>query len=187
MVSIGRSRLPPESMRWCASVGISSTSETALSRMMRLTACISSATISISGLIPAAGSRASSNGTTTPKVCCPPLVFACPRYSREGLGVKPDPARRVAHPAGKERSSESPMHELLRSNDAVLISFAESILRQAGIAMVIADQHMSVIEGSIGAFPRRLLVATGDAVRARHALAEAGLDAWLVSDGGADA
>ena len=38
MVSIGRSRLPPESIRWCASLGISSTSETALSRMMRLTA-----------------------------------------------------------------------------------------------------------------------------------------------------
>jgi hypothetical protein len=79
------------------------------------------------------------------------------------------------------------MRELLRSNDAVLISFAESVLRQAGIASLVADQHMSVLEGSIGAFPRRLLVKGEDAAAAREALAEAGLDRWLVSDGGAGA
>ena len=45
------------------------------------------------------------------------------------------------------------MRELLRSNDAVLISFAQSVLRQAGIDSFVADQHMSVVEGSIGAFP----------------------------------
>ena len=80
-----------------------------------------------------------------------------------------------------------PMRELLRSNDAVLISFAESVLRQAGIASLVADQHMSVLEGSIGAFPRRLLVKGEDVAAAREALAEAGLDRWLVSDGGAGA
>jgi Putative prokaryotic signal transducing protein len=78
------------------------------------------------------------------------------------------------------------MHELLRSNDAVLISFAESILREAGVGSLVADQHMSVIEGSIGAFPRRLLVKTEDAAIARQALGEAGLDAWLVRDGSTD-
>ena len=77
------------------------------------------------------------------------------------------------------------MHELLRSNDAVLISFAEAMLRQAGIASMVADQHISVIEGSIGAFPRRLLVTADDAASARRVLAEAGLDTWLVTDGGA--
>jgi hypothetical protein len=77
------------------------------------------------------------------------------------------------------------MHELLRSNDAVLISFAEAMLRQAGIASMVADQHISVIEGSIGAFPRRLLVTADDAASARRVLAEAGLDSWLVTDGGA--
>jgi hypothetical protein len=77
------------------------------------------------------------------------------------------------------------MHELLRSNDAVLISFAEAMLRQAGIASMVADQHISVIEGSIGAFPRRLLVSADDAVTARRVLTEAGLDSWLVTDGGA--
>jgi hypothetical protein len=75
------------------------------------------------------------------------------------------------------------MHELLRSNDAVLISFAEAMLRQAGIASLLADQHISVIEGSIGAFPRRLLVSADDAVSARRVLTEAGLDSWL-TDGG---
>jgi hypothetical protein len=75
------------------------------------------------------------------------------------------------------------MHELLRSNDAVLISFAEALLQEAGIASLVADQHMSVIEGSIGAFPRRLLVRSGDAAAARRVLTEAGLDGWLVNDG----
>ena len=71
IVSMGRSRLPPDSIKWWARLGISSTSETALSRMMRLTACMSAATISSSGLRPSAGSRASSNGTTTPTYAIP--------------------------------------------------------------------------------------------------------------------
>ena len=75
------------------------------------------------------------------------------------------------------------MHELLRSNDAVLISFAEALLREAGIDSLVADQHMSVIEGSIGAFPRRLLVPSGRCRTARQVLTEAGLDGWLVKDG----
>jgi putative signal transducing protein len=74
------------------------------------------------------------------------------------------------------------MREVLRSNDPVLINFAESTLRQAGIASFIADQHMSVIEGSIGAFPRRLLVGDADWERARGTLREAGLEAWLLED-----
>jgi hypothetical protein len=77
------------------------------------------------------------------------------------------------------------MRELLRSNDPVLIGFAQSVLRQAGIASFVADQYMSVVEGSISAFPRRLQVADGDCTAARHALAEAGLADWLIEDGDA--
>jgi hypothetical protein len=88
------------------------------------------------------------------------------------------------HPVGK-RSPGLPMHELLRSNDPVLINFAEAILRQAGIGSLVADQHISVIEGSIGAFPRRLLVHAEDASAARQLLTEAGLDRYLVDGGGA--
>jgi hypothetical protein len=76
------------------------------------------------------------------------------------------------------------MREILRSNDAVLLSFAESVLRQAGIASFLADQHISVVEGSIGAFPRRLLVGEDDWATACTALRQAGLDTWLIKDGG---
>ena len=79
------------------------------------------------------------------------------------------------------------MRELLRSNDAVLINFAQSVLRQAGIASFVADQYMSVVEGSIGAFPRRLQVADEDWAPPGERSAEAGLDAWLISDGEARA
>jgi hypothetical protein len=75
------------------------------------------------------------------------------------------------------------MRELLRSNDAVLIGFAQSVLRQAGIDCFVADQHISVVEGSIGAFPRRLLVDGKDWQAARGMLTEAGLGASLFDDG----
>jgi hypothetical protein len=75
------------------------------------------------------------------------------------------------------------MREVLRSGDAVVISFAQTVLEQAGIAFFVADQHMSVAEGSIGAFPRRLLVESPDWAAARRALSEAGLAVWLFDDG----
>lgn len=75
------------------------------------------------------------------------------------------------------------MRELMRSNDAVAISFAQSVLSDAGIAAFLADQFMSVAEGSIGAFPRRLLVDPDDWNAARRALTDAGLEVWLVNDG----
>ena len=50
------------------------------------------------------------------------------------------------------------MEELLRTNDLVLISFVESLMRDAGIEVLVLDQNMSVIEGSLGVLPRRMLV-----------------------------
>ena len=79
------------------------------------------------------------------------------------------------------------MQEVLRSNDAVVISFAQAVLQEAGIGNLVADLHMSVVEGSIGAFPRRLQVAADDWAAARRALSDAGLQAWLVADGAAQA
>jgi hypothetical protein len=73
--------------------------------------------------------------------------------------------------------------ELLRSNDAILLDYAQVVLRQLGIACLVADQHMSVIEGSIGAFPRRLLVGADDLDAARRALQETGLGQWLYDAG----
>lgn len=69
------------------------------------------------------------------------------------------------------------MQPLIRSNDPVELSFAQSLLSDAGIACVLLDQHTSVLEGSIGAIPRRLCVADDDLADARALLVEAGLPA----------
>ena len=50
------------------------------------------------------------------------------------------------------------MQELLRTNDAVLISFAVSLLEGEGIVHAVFDTNMSIIEGSLGILPRRLMV-----------------------------
>lgn len=71
------------------------------------------------------------------------------------------------------------MHELIRANDPVLFSFAESLMKDAGIACFIADQGMSVLEGSLGMLPRRLLVDEAMADQARRILTDAGLGAEL--------
>lgn len=71
------------------------------------------------------------------------------------------------------------MTELIRSNDPVLIGFAQSVLEGAGIPVLVADQHMSLLEGSIGAFSRRMLVPRDQASQARRLLTDAGLAAEL--------
>ena len=71
------------------------------------------------------------------------------------------------------------MIELIRTNDAVLLSFAESLMRDAGIHCLIADQGMSILEGSLGMLPRRLLVDADREDEARRILRDAGLGAEL--------
>jgi hypothetical protein len=65
----------------------------------------------------------------------------------------------------------------------VLIGFAETLLRDAGLAPVVLDQNISVLEGSIGVFPRRLAVADEDLEAARQVLREAGLGHELAMAG----
>ncbi len=67
------------------------------------------------------------------------------------------------------------MHELLRSNDLVLLSFATHLLNEAGIANMVLDQHTSAVEGSIGALPRRLVVDAEDFDAARRILSNAAI------------
>jgi hypothetical protein len=67
------------------------------------------------------------------------------------------------------------MKELVRTNDAVIISFIEALMRDAGIAFIVADQNMSVLDGSIGILPRRILVDENELGRARTILADAGI------------
>ncbi|WP_342360506.1 DUF2007 domain-containing protein [Terrarubrum flagellatum] len=67
------------------------------------------------------------------------------------------------------------MIEILRANDPVLISAVEALLTGAGLGVFVADAYVSAIEGSIGAFPRRVLVPSDEAAQARRILTEAGL------------
>lgn len=67
------------------------------------------------------------------------------------------------------------MIELVRTNDIVLISFIEALLRDAGITHFVADQNMSIVEGSIGILQRRIMVDSEQLDRARALLADAGV------------
>ena len=67
------------------------------------------------------------------------------------------------------------MIELLRTNDMVLITTIEAMLAGAGVAAIVLDAHTSVIEGSIGAIPRRVMVIDEDAATARRVLRDAGI------------
>ena len=74
------------------------------------------------------------------------------------------------------------MRELVRTNDAVLISAIEALLKSANIVHMVVDQHMSVLEGSIGIFPKRIMVAEDEYENARELLAEAGYGNQLRPD-----
>ena len=65
------------------------------------------------------------------------------------------------------------MKELLRTNDVVRLSWIQALLVDAGIDCLVLDQHTSLVEGSIGAIPRRLMVAERDHRRAQSLVAEA--------------
>ncbi len=67
------------------------------------------------------------------------------------------------------------MEELIRSNDLVLIATAEALLTGAGIGHLVLDQHMSALEGSLGMLPRRILVDSEQAARARRLMRDADL------------
>jgi len=76
-------------------------------------------------------------------------------------------------PGWKEPAHAFAMKELFRTNDAVRLSWAEALLAAAGIAAVVLDTHTSILEGSIGAIPRRLMVEERNHARARTLLADA--------------
>ena len=74
------------------------------------------------------------------------------------------------------------MREILRTNDPVLLSAVEALLRGAGLLPLILDQNMSVLEGSLGFLQRRLVVADDEVQLARQILHEAGLGHELRPD-----
>jgi hypothetical protein len=76
------------------------------------------------------------------------------------------------------------MREIVRTNDAVLISAIEALLTAAQIHHLVLDSNMSVLEGSIGMLPRRILVETAREAEARALLTDAGLGRELRPDAG---
>jgi Putative prokaryotic signal transducing protein len=69
------------------------------------------------------------------------------------------------------------MKELFRTNDPVRLSWAEAVLSAAGIGSVVLDSYTSIIEGSIGAIPRRLMVHDDQYEHARGILEAADREA----------
>jgi hypothetical protein len=65
------------------------------------------------------------------------------------------------------------MRDVLKTNDTVLLNFAEALLADAGIQAVVFDTHMSIMDGSLGVLPRRLMVPEEDYARAKTVLAGA--------------
>lgn len=68
------------------------------------------------------------------------------------------------------------MEELLKTNDPTVISFATALLRAEDIEVFVFDVHMSILDGSLGILPRRMMVAREDAFMARSILKDNGIE-----------
>ena len=78
---------------------------------------------------------------------------------------------------------EGALKTILRSTNVIMLDFARAVLQERNLVVEIFDSHMSLLEGSVGALPRRLVVEEAAETRARAALIEAGLEAELYEDG----
>lgn len=62
------------------------------------------------------------------------------------------------------------MRAVLKTTDMLVADFAANLLSQEGIESVVFDTHASVMDGSMGFLPRRLMVADDDYSRAEALL-----------------
>jgi len=69
------------------------------------------------------------------------------------------------------------MRPVLVTTDPVILNYAANVLSQEGIETVVFDTHASVMDGSMGFLPRRLMVLDEDFARAQTLLREAVPDA----------
>lgn len=74
------------------------------------------------------------------------------------------------------------MMEVLRTNDLVLLSFVEAVLKDMKIECIVVDEHMSVLDGSIGVLPRRLLIEDDEFHRAKLVLSDPDIHPHLNSE-----
>jgi hypothetical protein len=69
---------------------------------------------------------------------------------------------------------ETNVRVIVTTNNQIRLSFLVALLTDAGIGTILLDSHISAVEGSIGAFPRRLAVADEDEAQAMRVLRETG-------------
>ena len=74
------------------------------------------------------------------------------------------------------------MEELLRTTDPTLVPFASALLRAEHIDVFVLDTNMSIVEGSLGILPRRVMVRTADLARARAVLRDNGIEPYERED-----
>jgi len=90
--------------------------------------------------------------------------------------------RCVGQPSRRADKGNRKLRELVRTNDMVLVSAVGALLDGANIHHLVLDQNMSIIEGSLGILPRRILVHDDDNREARRILSDAGLAHELRAD-----
>lgn len=73
------------------------------------------------------------------------------------------------------------MIELMATNNIVTISYVESLLKDAEINFLILDQNMSILEGSVGIIPKRIMVTEANLLSAKQLLQDAGLGKEITS------
>jgi len=121
-----------------------------------------------------------------------PDIFKSYRQGGVGTGggagnAEPQPLRRDAaapHTADVLAVKGGNVREIVRTNDAVLVTAIEALLNGAGIPHWVLDRNMSIVEGSLGILPRRVLVADEHLSAARRLLTDAGLGHELRPDAG---
>lgn len=105
------------------------------------------------------------------------------RPARAGATLPAGPGARFAAEHHRDHNGEqSGLRELVRTNNMVLVSAIGALLDGAKIPHMVFDQNMSVMEGSLGILPRRMLVADEDVDAARRLLIDAGLGHELRPD-----
>jgi putative signal transducing protein len=62
------------------------------------------------------------------------------------------------------------MIEIVRTNNPVLISFIEATLKEADLFVAVLDSNASILDGSIGMLPRRVMISDEDADAVRKVL-----------------
>jgi hypothetical protein len=101
--------------------------------------------------------------------------------------LRPDPYPRAPRTAATRKTLDRRrrgdylqiMQELLRSTDPTIIAYASALLEGEDIDVFALDVHMSILEGSIGILPRRLMVRDDDLARARIVLSDNGIPTGL--------